>query len=398
MSAKPDTAPEVSFVLPCLDEAETLEACLEVVKRTIREHDLDAEIVVADNGSRDGSPEIAERCGARVVHVAERGYGAALQGGFAAARGRFLVMGDADQSYDFGEAWPMIERLRAGADLVMGSRFAGAIEPDAMPWSHRWLGNPVLSFLGRRLFRAPVSDFHCGLRALRRDVFERLRLRTLGMEFASELVVKASAAGLRIEETPVTLYPDGRSGAPHLRTWRDGWRHLRFMLILSPGYTLFAPGLLLMAIGALLLARLAFGPLELGFATLDIHSMLVASLLVIVGYQAATTAIAAQIFSVAEELGRPSPRMWRAFEIFTLERGLLAGVLITTCGLAIVGHSAWDWARGGMGPLVPSVVMRPLLLAATWMVVGVQTLLMSFLYSMLGIRRQNAGPGGGPSA
>jgi hypothetical protein len=381
----------VSFVLPCLDEAETLEACLEGVRRTIRAHDLDAEIIVADNGSRDASVEIATRCGARVVHVAARGYGAALRGGFAAARGRYLVMGDADQSYDFAEAWPMIERLRAGADVVMGSRFAGAIEPGAMPWTHRWLGNPVLSFLGRRLFRAPVSDFHCGLRALRRDTFERLRVRTLGMEFASELVVKASSAGMRIEESPVTLHPDGRSGAPHLRTWRDGWRHLRFMLILSPGYTLFAPGVVVMLLGALLLARLALGPLDLGFATLDVHSMLIASLLVIVGYQAATTAIAAQIFSVAEELGRPSPRMWRAFEIFTLERGLLAGALIVAGGLAIVGWTTWDWARAGLGPLVPSVVMRPLLVGATAVAVGVQTLLMSFLYSMLGIRRQGDG-------
>jgi hypothetical protein len=378
---------EVSFVMPCLNEAETLEACIEAAKRCISENMLSAEIVIADNGSVDGSQAIAERCGARVVSVATRGYGAALSGGFAAARGRYLVMGDADQSYDFGEAMPMIEKLRAGADLVMGSRFRGHIEKGAMPWSHRWIGNPVLSFVGRMFFQSRVSDFHCGLRAFTRETFTSLHIRTTGMEFATELIVKATAAGMRIEEVPITLHPDGRSRPPHLRTWHDGWRHLRFMLILSPRFVLFIPGLVMMAVGGSLVIRLSLGPLDVGFATLDVHSMQLASVFVLIGYQAVTTAIAARIYAVAEEIGPPAPLMQRAFAYFTLERGLLAGFALALIGLAAVGSAAIDWARGGFGPLVPSVTMRPVVFGTTLIALGTQTLLMSILYSMLGIRR-----------
>lgn len=388
----PENQLEVSFVMPCLDEAETLEGCIENAKRCISLHGLRAEIIVADNGSTDGSQQIAVRCGARVVPVSERGYGAALMGGFEAARGRYLVMGDADQSYDFGEAFGMIERLRAGADLVMGSRFSGRIEKGAMPWSHRWIGNPILSFVGRVLFRSKISDFHCGLRALTKQSYERLGLRTTGMEFATELVVKANASRLRIEEVPITLHPDGRSRPPHLRTWRDGWRHLRFMLTLSPRFTLFFPGLFLMITGGALLARLSQGPLEIGFATLDIHSMQLASLVVIVGYQAVTTAIAARIFAVSEEIGPAAPWMQSAFKIFTLERGLLLGLLFSLVGFAFIGSAALGWIQAGFGPLVPSVTMRPVSVGATFIALGVQTLLMSFLYSMLGIRRRRPGP------
>jgi len=382
---------EVSFVMPCLDESETLEGCIEAAKRCISEHGLQAEIIIADNGSTDGSQEIARRCGARVVAVVERGYGAALMGGFDAARGRYLVMGDADQSYDFGEAFDMIEKLRAGAELVMGSRFLGRIEKGAMPWSHRWIGNPILSRIGRILFRSRISDFHCGLRALTKESYERLGMRTTGMEFASELVVKASASGLRIEEVPITLHPDGRSRPPHLRTWRDGWRHLRFMLTLSPRYTLFLPGLLLMLIGGGLLGRLYQGPLEIGSATLDIHSMQLASMLVIVGYQAVTTGIAARIFAVSEEIGPSAPWMNSAFKVFTLERGLLVGLFVSIIGLVFIGLAARIWMQSGFGPLVPSVTMRPVSIGATFIALGMQTLLMSFLYSMLGIRRRGSG-------
>jgi glycosyltransferase involved in cell wall biosynthesis len=384
---------EVSFVMPCLDEAETLAGCIEAAQRCITENGLDAEIVIADNGSTDGSQEIAERCGARVVRVSERGYGAALIGGFEAARGRFLVMGDADQSYDFGEAFPMIEKLRAGADVVMGSRFLGHIEKGAMPWSHRWIGNPVLSLVGRVLFRSPISDFHCGLRSLSKDAFRRLGLRTSGMEFASELVVKATALDMRVEEVPITLHPDGRSRPPHLRTWRDGWRHLRFMLTLSPRWTLFVPGLLLLFGAGGALIRLAIGPWDVGFATLDVHTMQLASLTVIVGYQAITTAVAARIYAVAEELGPPAPWMQRAFQVFTLERGLLVGLALLGIGAGLIGSAARDWAATDFGPLVPSITMRPVLLGATFFALGMQTLLMSFLYSMLGIPRRRSGPG-----
>jgi glycosyltransferase involved in cell wall biosynthesis len=329
-----------------------------------------------------------------VVDVVEKGYGAAVMGGFDAARGRYLVMGDADQSYDFGEAFGMIEKLRDGADVVMGSRLLGRIEKGAMPWSHRWIGNPVLSFLGRRLFRSKISDFHCGLRALTKESYERLDLRTTGMEFASELVVKASASRMRIEEVPVTLYPDQRSRPPHLRTWRDGWRHLRFMLTLSPRYTLFFPGLLLMSVGGALLMRLYQGPLTVGPAVLDIHSMQLASLSVIVGYQAVTTAIAARIFVVSEEIGPSAPWMQRAFRIFTLERGLLAGMFVLLAGVAFIGIAVRSWVESDFGPLVPSTTMRPVSMGATFIALGIQTLLMSFLYSMLGIRRRRSGRSG----
>jgi len=384
------TAVEVSFVMPCLDEAETLEACIREARACIERHGLDAEVVVADNGSRDGSQEIAARNGARVVEVPQKGYGAALAGGFEAARGRYLIMGDADSSYDFGEAIGLIEALRGGADLAMGSRFRGSIEPGAMPWSHRWIGNPVLSFVGRLFFRSKVSDFHCGLRGLRKSAFEELGLRTLGMEFATEMVAKATARGLRIAEVPVTLRPDGRSRPPHLRTWGDGWRHLRFMMMLSPRWTLFAPGLALMAVGGALLARLAWGPLQIGRVGLDVHTMQIAGLLVVVGYQAVTTAVAARIYAVVEELGPPAPWLWRAFRLFTFERGLLAGAGLALAGAFLVARTLAGWAGVDFGPLEPAVSMRPVIVGTTLLALGAQTVLMSFLYSMLGIRRREA--------
>jgi hypothetical protein len=379
---------EVSFVMPCLDEAETLAGCIEAAQRCIDANGLDAEIVIADNGSTDGSQEIATRLGARVVNATERGYGAALIAGFTSARGRFLVMGDADLSYDFEEAFPMIEGLRAGADLVMGSRFLGRIEPGAMPWLHRWIGNPVLSLIGRVLFRSKISDFHCGLRALTKETFERLRLRTTGMEFASELVVKATTMGCVIGEVPITLHPDGRSRPPHLRSFRDGWRHLRFLTTLSPQFTLFVPGLLLMLGAGSLLVRLYMGPLEVAGATLDIHTMQLAALAVVVGYQAVTIGIAARIYAVAEEIGPPARWMQQAFVVFTLERGLVAGLLLLLAGLGLIGSASLDWYQEGFGPLVPSLTMRPVLMGSVLTALGTQTLMISFLYSMLGIRRR----------
>ncbi len=381
-------SPEVSFVLPCLDEAETLEPCIRTIQQCITDANLDAEIIVADNGSSDGSREIATRLGARLVEVSDRGYGNALMGGFDAARGRFLIMGDADESYDFAEAFPMIEGLRAGADLVMGSRMQGRIEPGAMPWLHRWLGNPVLSFVGRLLFRTPVSDFHCGLRGLTKKAYRQLGLRTSGMEFASEMVVKAAARGLQIGEVPITLRPDGRSRAPHLQTWRDGWRHLRFMMVLSPRWTLFAPGLVLTALGVAALGALSLGPVVIGSVSFDVHTMVVASLLVIVGYQAVGIGIAARIFAVEEEIGPAAPWMRNLFDIFTLERGIVAGALLTLLGVGLIGTAAAGWADAGFGPLDPRVTLRPVIVGATLAGTGVQTLALSFVYSMLGIRRK----------
>jgi glycosyltransferase involved in cell wall biosynthesis len=381
--------PEISFVLPCLNEARTIEACIREIQACIAEHALSAEILVADNGSSDGSAELAAAAGARVVPAPERGYGAALMAGFDAARGKYLVMGDADLSYDFREAPRLIAKLREGADLAMGTRFGGRIEPGAMPFLHRYLGNPVLSFLGRRIFRVPVSDFHCGLRALSKRAYQEMRLRTTGMEFASEIVVKAGVRRLRVAEAPVTLRRDGRDRPPHLRTWRDGWRHLRFLLTLSPRWTLMFPGALLGMIGVVLLLVGWFGEGGAGGVARAVNRMLIGSLLVTVGYGAITTAFAMRIFALVEELGPPAPRLERSFAFLTLERGIAAGGLATLVGGAVLVGQMWSWARTGWSPLDGPAVLRPTIVGATLVAVGVQTVLASFVYSMLGIRRRD---------
>ena len=381
-------SPELSFVIPCLNEAETLEECIRAAQECIQRYGMEAEVVVSDNGSSDGSREIAVRCGARLVDAPQRGYGSALMAGFDAARGELLIMGDADRSYDFREAMPMVEAMRSGVDLVMGSRLRGRIDPGAMPWLHRWLGNPLLSFIGRVFFRASLSDFHCGMRGITRKAYQSLGLRTTGMEFASEMVVKAVARGLRISEVPISLHRDGRTRPPHLRTWRDGWRHLRFMMVLSPRWTLMLPGLLVFALGAGVLAAISSGPVTVTYVTLDVHTMLVASLLVILGYQAMTIAVAMRIYAVEEEIGPPASWMRRAFEFFTLERGILVGLGLGSAGALLIGGVAWDWASAGFPPLDVAGTLRPVVLGTTLVALGGQTLLMSFVYSMLGIQRR----------
>lgn len=391
---------EVSFVIPCLNEATTLDGCIRAAQLCIKDHALAAEVIVADNGSTDGSRQIAAAAGARVVPVPVRGYGAALMGGIDAARGRFIVMGDADQSYDFAAAFPFIQRLRAGDDLVMGSRMprgGGTIEPGAMPWKNRHIGNPILTRIGRILFRCPVTDFHCGLRAFRKAAYQELGVRTTGMEFASELAIKATLRGQRISEVPITLHrdarPDGR--APHLRPWRDGWRHLRFMLLLAPLWTLLLPGLALTAIGLVLGAVVALGPVRVASVTFDVHTLIAASLMVIVGYQALTIGLAARIYAMEEEIGPPSPALQRGFNVFNLERGLIAGALLALAGVGLIAWLTWRWAASGFGPLDVTRTLRPLVVGATLVAVGTQTVLMSFFYSMMGVRRKGGGGGGG---
>ena len=376
---------EVSIVMPCLNEAETLAGCIREAQAAIAKHALSAEIIVADNGSTDGSIEIAEHLGARVVKIAPRGYGSALAGGIAAAAGRYVVMADSDLSYDFGAIYPFIERLRTGVDVVMGNRFQGRIEPGAMPWSHRWIGNPVLSWLGRLFFDSRVGDFHCGLRAFNRRAINRLGLRTTGMEFASEMVVKASLHGLRIVELPTILRKDGRSRPPHLKTWQDGWRHLRFMLLFSPRWLFLIPGLTLLCLGGVGSAVLVAGPLPVGAVVLDVHSLLVAGVACLLGFQVVVFAAFTKVFAMREGLHPVDPKMVWIFRHVKLEAGLLLGATMTLLGIAGLMLAAWSWSAAGFGGLDPRVTMREVIPATVLLALGVQAVFASFFLSILGI-------------
>src|SRR5712692_4478660 len=300
------TAVEVSIVMPCLNEVETLAACIAEAREAISKGGYTAEIIVADNGSTDGSQLVARELGAKVVDVQRKGYGSALIGGIDAAQGRFVVMGDADASYDFAAIAPLIAKLRDGYDLVVGNRFLGGIEPGAMPWSHRWLGNPVLSSINKMFFHAPVGDTHCGLRAFTKGAYEKMRLRATGMELASEMVIKASMKGMRISEVPVVLHPDGRSRPPHLRTWRDGWRHLRFMLLFSPRWLFLYPGLALLGVGLVVGALLETGPKKIGPFGFDIHTLLLAGFCCLMGYQLVVFAVFTKVFAMREGFHPPN--------------------------------------------------------------------------------------------
>ena len=381
----PSTAVEVSIVMPCLNEAETLARCIGHAQTAVKKGGYSAEIIVADNGSTDGSQRIATELGATVVDVPRRGYGSALIGGIDAARGRFVVMGDADDSYDFEAIAPLIDKLREGYDLVVGNRFMGGIEPGAMPWSHRWVGNPALTFISRIFFNAPVGDTHCGLRALTKDAYERMRLRATGMEFASEMVIKAALKGMRITEVAVKLRPDGRSRPPHLRTWRDGWRHLRFMLLFSPRWLFLYPGLGLFAVGALLSALLVAGPLRVGGVRLDIHTLLVAGFLSLLGYQLVLFAVFTKIFAIRMGFHPPHPSLLRIFKFVNLEVGVLAGALMVLAGIVGLVVAVVSWQAVGFGNLDPSLTMREVIPAVVLLALGTQTVFASFFISILSI-------------
>ena len=373
--------------MPCLNEAETVASCIQKAQLAIERGALAAEIIVADNGSTDGSQVIAKDLGARVVSVDRKGYGSALIGGIDAARGRFVIMGDADDSYDFTAIAPMLEKLRGGSDLVVGNRFAGGIEPGAMPWSHRWVGNPVLSFISRVFFHTPVGDAHCGLRGFRKDAYERMKLRATGMEFASEMVIKASLKGMRIVEVPVKLSPDGRSRPPHLRTWRDGWRHLRFMLLFSPRWLFLYPGLALFVVGMVLSAILLGGPVQLGGLRLDIHTLLVASFLALIGYQLVLFAIFTKIFATQSGFHQPYPLLESVSRYVTLEVGLAAGALMVVVGVIALILAVASWGAVGFGNLNPSLTMREVIPAVVLLALGTQTVFASFFISILSIDR-----------
>ena len=371
--------------MPCLNEAETLAACIRKALSAIDKHDLAAEVIVADNGSTDGSQAVAEKLGARVVEVARKGYGSALIGGIEAARGRFVIMGDADDSYDFSAIGPLVDQLRQGYDLVMGNRFSGGIAAGAMVWSHRWVGNPVLTFISRVFFRTPVGDMHCGLRGFRKDAIDKLHLRATGMEFASEMVIKASLRRLKIAEVPVTLSPDGRSRPPHLRTWRDGWRHLRFMLLFSPRWLFLYPGLTLFVAGAVVGALLETGPKQIGPATFDIHTLLLAAFSCLIGYQLVVFAVFTKVFAMQRGFHPPNPGYTEMFRYMKLETGLAIGGLMLLAGVAGAVVAVWSWGAVGFGALDPRVTMREVIPAALLLTLGVQTIFASFFLSILGM-------------
>ena len=380
-------AVEVSIVMPCLNEAETLATCIQKAQQAIRKDGLSAEIIVADNGSTDGSQVIAAELGARVVPVKRKGYGSALIGGIDAAEGQFVIMGDADDSYDFTAIAPLIAKLREGCDLVVGNRFLGGIAPGAMPWSHRWIGNPLLTLISRIFFHTPVGDAHCGLRGFRKDAYGRMRLRATGMEFASEMVIKASLKGMKIAEVPVALKPDGRSRPPHLRTWRDGWRHLRFMLLFSPRWLFLYPGLALFAVGVLLSALLIPGPVRVAGVHLDIHTLLVAGFLSLVGYQLVLFAVFTKIFAVRTGFHPPHPLLEKIFRYVTLEVGLAAGALMVLVGLLVLVLAVASWQAVGFGNLNPLQTMREVIPAVVLLALGTQTVFASFFISILSIDR-----------
>jgi hypothetical protein len=378
---------ELTILMPCLNEAATVGRCVTKALAFLSEQDVAGEVLVADNGSSDGSRGLASAAGARVVAVEARGYGSALRGGMAAARGTFVIMGDADDSYDFSALQPLLEKLRQGYDLVMGNRFQGGIRPGAMRPLHRYLGNPVLSGLGRLLFGSPVGDFHSGLRGFRRDAVLALGLRASGMEFASEMVVKATINGLRICEVPVVLHPDGRGRPPHLRSWRDGWRHLRFMLLYSPRWLFLYPGIALMTVGLAVVLWLLPGPQQVGSVTLDVHTLFFACMAVIVGFQAVIFAVFTKVFGVTEGLLPEDARLGRLFRHVTLETGLLAGGLLIAIALGASAYALGTWSARSFGALDPVQTLRVVIPAGTSLALGCQIVLSSFFLSILGLER-----------
>jgi glycosyltransferase involved in cell wall biosynthesis len=383
--AAPATGIELSIVMPCLNEVETLAACIRKAREAIDEQGLSAEIIVADNGSTDGSQAVARELGVRVVDVKRKGYGSALTGGIDAADGQFVIMGDADDSYDFRAIGPLLAKLREGYDLVMGNRFTGGIQPGAMVWSHRWVGNPVLTFISRVFFHTPVGDMHCGLRGFRKDAYTRLRLRATGMEFASEMVIKASMRRMKITEVPVTLSPDGRSRPPHLRTWRDGWRHLRFMLLFSPRWLFLYPGVTLFGLGLLAGGILETGPKYIGSVRFDIDTLLFAGFACLIGYQLVVFAVFTKVFAMQQGFHPPNATYSTWFRAITLETGLVAGGLLLLAGVVGTVVAVLSWGAKGFGALDPGLTMREVIPAAVLLTLGVQTVFASFFLSILGI-------------
>lgn len=384
-----EPCPEISIVMPCLNEEETVGICVRKALAVLRNSGIDGEVIVADNGSTDTSAAIAESEGACVVHIAEKGYGSALKGGILAARGRYVLMADSDDSYDFGHIPRFLEQLRAGSDLVMGNRFRGGIARGAMPPLHRYLGNPVLTAIGRHLFPSPCEDFHCGIRAFRRDSFLRMDIRSTGMEFASEMVVKASLLRMKVAEIPTTLSPDGRSRPPHLRSWRDGWRHLRFLLMYSPRWLFLYPGVALMLLGLAGCAWLLPGPRVIHGIGFDVHTLLYAFVAILMGFQLIAFAVFTKVFAISEGLLPEDPRLNRVFRYITLETGLAIGAILVIAGIAGSIFAVSGWATTSFGALDPSHMLRIVMPSVFALTLGTQIVFSSFFLSILGLRRDS---------
>lgn len=379
---------EVTVLMPCLNEAETLGACIDAAKQSFAELGVSGEVVVADNGSTDGSREIAAEHGARVVDVPERGYGSALLAGIEAAEGEHVIMGDADLSYDFSRLGAFVDELRRGSELVMGNRYAGGIHRDAMPWLHRRVGTPVLTAIARLFFGVPIRDVNCGLRGFRRDAIRALDLRSTGMEFASEMIVKSTLYDLRITEVPTTLSPDGRTRPPHLRTWRDGWRHLRFYLLYSPSWLFLYPGVTLAVLGVAATLWLLPGQREVAGVAFDVHTLLYAALATILGFQAMLFWACARAFAITEGLLPMTERFGSIFRYAKLESGLVVGVLVALAGVAGSIYAVTTWQDESFGRLDYQDTMRIVIPSGALLVIGVETILFSFFLSILGLRRR----------
>lgn len=386
-----DATPEVSVVIPCLNEADTLATCIEKATRAFRSHNLRGEIIVADNGSTDGSQEIALRMGARLVEVPAKGYGNALMGGISQAQAKFIIMGDGDDSYDFEQIPRFVEQLRQGYDLVQGCRLpsgGGTVLPEAMPFLHRWLGNPLFTWLAQKWFRAPIHDIYCGMRGFTRELYDRLNLRCTGMEFATEMILKAALYQESITEVPITLHPDGRkSHPPHLKTFRDGWRTLRFFLISSPRWLFLVPAIFLILLG-LFGYIMAIPGLKVSNITFDAHTLLVASMSFLLGYQVVLFAILTKTFGISEGLLPPDPRMDSFFKFATLEKGLILGGMCVACGVALILVTVNEWHRLHFGPLDYAHTMRWVIPGVTLITFGFQTIFSSFMVSIIGVRRK----------
>jgi len=382
---KPDIV-ELTILMPCLNEEETLGNCIKKALSFLEREKIEGEVVISDNGSTDSSVEIAISLGARLVHSKDKGYGAALQEGMSNAKGTYIIMGDSDDSYDFSNLMPFVNELRKGSDLVIGNRFKGGIEKGAMPFLHRYVGNPVLSFLGRLFFRIKIRDFHCGLRGLTKGAFEEMNLQTTGMEFASEMVVKAALHKMKIVEVPTSLSVDGRSHPPHLRTWHDGWRHLRFLLMFSPRWLFLFPGLFIIFVSLLSGLFLILSPVKLYGVVFDIHTLIVSAFALLTGLQFVFFHMFVKIYSTTSGLIPSDKKFENLFRYYTLERGMLIGLIIFLAGTAMMVYNFFSWSSAGFSDLVPSYFVRRILIGIVPVVLGIQIVIFSFIFSIIGIK------------